>query len=133
MSAIRSCVRAGLWFKLGEAGLGGRISDIIQAMYRRVVRTILVNGAMTDDFEVHAGVPQGAVLSPFLYAVYVNGLHEALRKAGLVVFIYGELVPLLLYADDIVLLSKSLEEMVKMHRVVEEYARQWRFDLNGIA
>ena len=33
-----------------------------------------------------------------LYAVYVNGLHEALRERGLGVRVYGRLVPLLLYA-----------------------------------
>ena len=44
-------------------------------MYRRVVRRVLVNGELSDKFEVEAGVPQGSVLSPLLYANYVNGLH----------------------------------------------------------
>ena len=68
----------------------------------------MVNGQLTEDFKVEAGVPQGAILSPFLYAVYIDGLHNALREAGLGVRIFGRLVPLLLYADDIVLLAREL-------------------------
>ena len=79
---------------------------------------------------MHAGVPQGAVLSPFLYAIYIDRLHEALREAGAGVRIYGRLVPLLMYADDIVLLARSEAEMGRMHKIVEDYAKEWRFGLN---
>ena len=122
--------RPGLWFKLGQVGLGSRICKMIRTMYDKVVRKILVNGRMTDEFEVHAGVPQGAVLSPALYAIYIDGLHKALREAGLGVRIYGVLVPLLLYADDLVLLARSIEDMMAMHAVVADYARKWRFEIN---
>ena len=90
----------------------------------------MVNGQLTEDFKVEAGVPQGAILSPFLYAVYIDGLHNALREAGLGVRIFGRLVPLLLYADDIVLLARDAEEMGEMHRVVERYSQKWRFGIN---
>ena len=106
--------------------MGGRVTDIIQTMYKKVVRTILVIGERTGDFEVQAGVPQGAVLSPFLYAMYIDGL----RQKGLGVRIAGRLVPLLLYADDVVLLARTSEEMKAMHGVLEQYARQWRFEIN---
>ena len=102
--------RPGLWFKLGEIGLGN-LGFMIQEMYRKVVRAIMVNGQLTEDFKVEAGVPQGAILSPFLYAVYIDGLHNALREAGLGVRIFGRLVPLLMYADDIVVLARDAEEM----------------------
>ena len=48
-------------------------------------------------FDVGAGVAdhEDAVLSPFLYAVYINGLHKALAN-GLGVRVVGRLVPLLL-------------------------------------
>ena len=118
--------RAGLWRKLDEAEMGGRVTDIIQTMYKKVVRTILINGERTGDFEVQAGVPQGAVLSPFLYAMYIDGL----RQKGLGVRIAGRLVPLLLYADDVVLLARTSEEMKAMHGVLEQYARQWRFEIH---
>ena len=61
--------RSGLWLKLKSAGLGGNCLRMIREMYSRVTRTVLVNGRFSDKFDVAAGVPQGSVLSPLLYAV----------------------------------------------------------------
>ena len=69
-------------------------------------------------------------MSPFLYTVYINGLHAALRDAGLDFFAFGRRVPLLLYADDVVLLARDAAELQLMLNVVSEYARQWRFTTN---
>ena len=122
--------RAGLFLKLSQLGIGGRFLAMLRVMFRRVSRTILVNDSFTEEFDVHTGVPQGSVLSPLLYAVYVNGLHDALRKHGLGVRIYGRLIPLLLYADDIVLLASNAAELQRMLRVVSDYAYKWRFEVN---
>ena len=83
--------RPGLWLKLRQSGVDVEILKVIQLMYRTVVRRVLVRGELTDEFEVQAGVPQGAVLSPLLYAKYINGLHGALRALGLGIHIYGRL------------------------------------------
>jgi hypothetical protein len=70
------------------------------------------------------------VLSPYLYAVFINGLVDALRCAGLGVEVYGRRVPILLYADDVVLLARNMAELKQMLRVVGDYAKQWRFEFN---
>ena len=103
---------------------------MMQRMYERVLRRVLINGETSDQATIQAGVPQGAVLSPLLYALYIDGLHDALRKAGLGVWFCGRLVPLLLYADDIVLLASTADMMQRMLQVVSEYAHQWRFEAN---
>ena len=122
--------RPGLWYKLQQLGLGGRCLQMLRAMYAKVTRTVAIRGEYTESFEVGAGVAQGAVLSPFLYAVYINGLHAALRDSGLGVFACGRRVPLLLYADDVVLLARDSTELQLMLDVVSKYARQWRFSTN---
>jgi hypothetical protein len=123
--------RNGLWKKLHDIGVRGKMLDMVQEMYRKVQRAVLVNGSKTEWVNVEAGVPQGAVLSPYMYSVYVDGLHQALRERGLGIVVHGRLVPLLLYADDIVLLAESPEQMEAMHRVLDEYARKWRFSVNN--
>ena len=120
--------RPGVWYKLRKAGVGGRALAMLREMFRKVTRSVLIRGNLTEHFDVDAGVPQGSVLSPWLYAMYINGLHQALRSKGLGVTVYGRLVPLLLYADD--LLSKNASEAKAMHDVVTDYARRWRFDIN---
>ena len=122
--------RVGLWAKLHQLGVRGRCFRLLQAMFSRVTRKIRVNGVYTDSFDVEAGVPQGSVLSPLLDALYIDGLHDALQSAGLGVRVYGRQVPLLLYADDVVLLARSPAELQSMLGVLDRYAAQWRFSVN---
>ena len=122
--------RPGLWHKLEVAGADTQTLDIIKLMFRSVIRRVLLGDHASDEFPVDAGVPQGAVLSPFLYALYINGLHAALRDRGLGILVFGRLIPLLFYADDIVLLAGSSSQLAAMLQVMEEYACKWRFEVN---
>jgi hypothetical protein len=120
----------GLWLKLQRAGLSSQLLELVRLMFRKIVRRVLVNGQTSREFQVHSGVPQGAVLSPLLYANYIDGLHAALRQQGLGIWVYGKLVPLLMYADDLVLLAPNQEVLEKCLLAAERYASQWRFDFN---
>ena len=122
--------RPGLWAKLKAAGLDPETLDIIQIMYNKVVRRVLVSGRASDPVQIELGVPQGAVLSPWLYASYVDGLHAALRDRGLGVWIHGRLVPILLYADDIVLMASTPEMLQASLDVLHTFSRRWRFSAN---
>ena len=74
---------------------------------------------------------QGSVLSPILYALFINGLIDELNRANLGVEITpGYILACLLYADDIVLLANDRKNLQKMLDIVAEYARKWRFELN---
>ena len=116
----------GLWFKLQGLGLSPKFLSLLKSMFSKITRCVRVNGSLTEDFPVHVGVPQGSVLSPALYALYIDGLHRALRDAGLGVWVFGQLVPLLLYADDIVLLAPTPTQLHAMLQVLETYASRWR-------
>ena len=48
--------RPGLWFKLRQAGVGGRMLAMLKEMYKRVSRSVLVNGNPTEDFVVEAAL-----------------------------------------------------------------------------
>ena len=90
----------------------------------------MVHGDLGEEVEMNTGVPQGSPLSPLLYAKYIDGLHDALRKEGLGVWIAGRLVPLLLFADDIVLFASSPGDLQRSLRVLDVYAQRWRFSTN---
>ena len=74
--------------------------------------------------------PQGSILSPLLYASYIDGLQAELSSAGVGIRIAGEVVPLLLYADDICLLARNPAELELALRITEDFARRWRFSVN---
>jgi hypothetical protein len=76
-------------------------------------------------------VAQGAVESPFLYACFINALADELKQKGLGIVIAGRRIPLLMYADDIVFLASSVNELREMNKCVTEFARRNRYQLNG--
>ena len=46
--------RPGLWLKLREFGMAGRCFDVMRTMYSRVLRSLFINGQLTEEFETEA-------------------------------------------------------------------------------
>lgn len=104
---------------------------VLRAMYREVKSCVMVDGEQTEWFETCMGVRQGCVLSPILYSIFINGFAKAMKESGVGgVPVDGELLQLLLFADDIVLFADSAEELQRMLEVLEGYCRKWRFEIN---
>ena len=123
-SAYDRVWRNGLWVRLHQSGVRGKVWRMLRAMYQRVRRAVLVDGQRTGEFDVEVGVSQGSVLSPLLYSVFIDGLIRSLkadRRFGAEVA--GEQLTCLLYADDIALIADSAETLQLMLDSVSEYAR----------
>ena len=69
--------------------------------------TVIWNGAQSYSFKVSNGVRQGAVTSPILFSVYINGLFRKLRSSGLGCHLFGQFCGCLGYVDDLLVLSES--------------------------
>ena len=123
--------RGGLLAKLFSMGIRGKMWRVIRAMLQKVERRVLVNGQLSEPFLAELGVPQGAVSSPFLYSCYINGVVRELHDRKLGWMFHGRRVPLLLYADDIVLIARSHRELADMMAVLARYALQWCFTFNA--
>ena len=123
--------REGLLLKLLEAGVTGQMFRLLQSMLASgSKRRVVVGGESSDAFETTVGLPQGAVLSPLLYALFINGLAVKLNQLGCGVDVFGRRVSILLYADDIVLVAESAEELQRMLDATGQYAREWQFRFN---
>ena len=69
----------GLLYKLREYGIHGNLYNLlINYLMCRKQRT-LINGQVSDWKPISAGVPQGSVLGPLLFLVYVNDLPDNLH------------------------------------------------------
>lgn len=73
------------------------------------------------------GVKQGCILSPLLFALFINDIQNDL-KGG--IKISGEIFKLLAFADDIVFLAESKAELQAMIKVLENYCALWNLQVN---
>jgi hypothetical protein len=129
--AYDSVWREGNYVRLHDLGVRGKVWRQLQAMNASSESKIRLPFGETEWFKVTRGVAQGAVESPFLYSCFINGLAEDLRERGLGVQAAGILTPLLMYADDIVLLASSVSELRAMNKVATDYAFANRYQFNG--
>lgn len=114
-----------------DSGVRGRLWRQLQQMHGNLTRRIRHPLGLTDPFDVERGVAQGAVESPWLYSNFIDGLAKELKNANLGVWIAGRQVPLLMYADDVIVLANSQLELAQMNKIVSDFAYRNRFQFNG--
>eukprot|EP00808_Paulinella_micropora_P031823 g62147.t1 len=126
----------GLWERLWQSGIRGRAWRIIRDAYRGIRMRVLVDGCLTQPVPVSQGVRQGDPLSPVLFLIFIDALAEMLaeRCKGLAYSPEGPAtrrqLRSLLYADDIVMLAESPEELNAMIEVVRSFCDTWRIEIN---
>ena len=62
----------GLLFKLLEHNISGKMYQIIKSFLKTRVASIELNGYKPPKFQIDIGVPQGSVLSPLLFIIFLN-------------------------------------------------------------
>jgi len=72
--------------KLQDAGLRGKLRDWLHAYLRDRHQPVTVPGATSHDLPVTLGVPQGSILGPAFFLLYVNNLPEVITKSQVVMF-----------------------------------------------
>jgi hypothetical protein len=118
----------GLWWKLRQAGVRGATWRLLRHWYANTSSVGAVEGTTTRPFALKQGVKQGSVLSPILYAAFIDSIVTELKEAQLGATIHEEWVGALLYADDMVFSEWEPERLQRMIDVLDEHARTWRYE-----
>ena len=110
----------GLIFKLDQNGISGNILKLFQNYLSNRKQRVVLNGSYSDLSSVESGVPQGSVLGPLLFLVYINDLERNIKSN------------VKFFADDTMLFSivknpeLSANDLNHDLGVIHQWAHQWK-------
>ena len=120
-----------LLYKLLLNKIDGKLYNSNKNIYSSTVSTIRINNKLTDWFDCATGVKLGCNLSPTLFAIFANDLVKEVNDLDIGMKVEELKLSILMYADDIVLMSDSEEKLQTMLDTVHNWYKRWRVLINS--
>ena len=90
-------------------------------MYCKQQASVQWNSHLSHTFPVKNGMKQGAVISPFLYCIYIDNLFKILRKKRNGCWVNSYFAGIIGDADVLLLLGPCIDSLQDMVDFCEEY------------
>lgn len=103
-----------LFNKLMNRNLPRCIVSVLCKWYENSFAVVRWNSCLSSLVKISAGVRQGGVLSPYLFAVFVDDILNKLKLSGLGCRVNQAMFNAIMYADDLLLMSASLCDLQSM-------------------
>ena len=71
-----------LWYKLIKSGARGKLLKVSSFMYANLKSCVKTHSGLAEYFQCTVGTRQGCILSPFLFALYINELVNMMKNEG---------------------------------------------------
>ena len=71
-------------------GINGRLLKFLKEYLQGRVQQVLINGSLSDPLPVLSGVPQGSILGPLLFVLFIDDINDCVSEG----------TELAMYADD---------------------------------
>ena len=116
--------RDGLNFKLEQNGISGNLLRLLLNYLDDRKQRVVINGSYSDYSNIESGVPQGSVLGPLLFLVYINYLERNIKSN------------IKFFADDTMLFPKVKNPEIFANKLnldldaIRMWAHQWKLEFN---
>lgn len=84
--AFETVDRIKLLNKLKEYGIGGVVHKWLDSFLTKRKQKVKINGVTSNELEIDLGTPQGAILSAFLFILYINDMPNNLKHCRINLF-----------------------------------------------
>ena len=128
--AFDSVWHEGLFHKLESLNIHGNFLSIVKNIYSETVCAVKIGNQLTNFFQYSKGVRQGCPLSPTLFNFFINDLINQVESVNPAPLSLQDNVSCLLYADDLILLSKTANGLQTMLNELSNFCKSWRINVN---
>ena len=120
-----------LLYKLNRIGIKGNIYYLLKDMYmaKKIRLRVRTKDKFSNEFTSVVGVSQGDPVSPNLFKIFINDMFENTSENEAPT-LKNVNIKFLLYADDVVVLANSPENLQKYMDEVETYTKRWGLTVN---
>jgi len=119
-----------LFYKLVKRGIPTCVVNILLNWFSVTTTSVMWNGFMSVAVSLQFGVRQGGILSPHLFAAYVDDLFEILEASGMGCYANGFCVNSPMYADDLIVLALTLYDLRHLLKLCSEFFASLDMPLN---
>ncbi|CAL4228700.1 unnamed protein product, partial [Meganyctiphanes norvegica] len=121
-----------LLYKMSKYGIKNQVLNWVESFLHQRTQRVVVRGTASEPFTVTSGVPQGSVLGPVLFLIYINDLPLQVIS------------PLSLFADDSKIFSRIVSDRNRSRNnningnealqndldTIGEWAERWKMEFN---
>ena len=129
-AAFDTVWRDALWKMMKATGINPKTIKIIQHMYENTECSVLIDGQLTEWFEVTVGVRQGCILSPSLFNLFLEFVMDEV-KSFQEFHLSRNLSTDIRYADDTTLVSVIFEKLEISTQELECACQKWGLKINA--
>ena len=111
---------SGLLYKLKRIGINGDLLKLIESYLKNRSQRVVLNSSFSEFLNIVSGVPQGSILGPLLFLIYLNDIVDNIS------------CPISLFADDTSLLELQtswglVENNLNLNiSKLELWSRKWK-------
>ena len=122
----------GLLHKLRSYGITGPLHQLLASFLKDRQMSVVLDGQKSSTKHINAGVPQGSILGPTLFLIYINDLPDGIASK------------LVMYADDTTLFNSTKRSKVSTQQrqqlcdvlnkdlqAISEWGSQWLVAFNS--